>query len=269
MAREARTGRWLAAAFATAIVGFHAATIGGLVALHGVHRDATSIVTNAAPSTHLLTQMRGQVRRLEDLAASYALSPSPETERRIERERRELRANIEAYARQPAYPGEREVWPYVEEALRHFDAALAQSMEAARAGRAEEAGWLVTELVAGEADRLAEVLLGLVELNMQAAQRLAGRIDRARARHILTVLVLNLLATAPTSTCASRSATPDRACGRASRRACSSRGRARRRRRPAWGSGSRPSGGSSRATAAASEFARAPGAGACSGSSFR
>lgn len=133
----------LAGAFAAIAVVF---TI-GLVASHSfvarIRTAAAEITENSSPTISTLSTMRGVVRKLqvatiELLESCDALGCTTRPDRVLALED-ELRATWHRYRLLPAFPGEAELWPRVDADMERLAQGLAVTLEAARAGRRDEA----------------------------------------------------------------------------------------------------------------------------------
>ena len=119
----------------------------GLVASHTfvarIRVAAAEITENSSPTISTLSAMRGVIRRLQvatidHIEACDALGCTKRPDRVFALED-ELRATWHRYRLLPAFPGEAELWPRVDADMERVAQGMALTLEAARAGRREEA----------------------------------------------------------------------------------------------------------------------------------
>jgi signal transduction histidine kinase len=183
----------LAAAIISVVLGHEAVTYRRFV---DSFAGMNALLENALPSLEHLAQMRSEFRELREETASLQGSPPPDPmalSRRVERTLRAADAQLEAYKRQPAFPGERGKQDALEQAIARVRAecealvAAASDPAAAEALRAER---LAPAL--NDADRHAE---DLVELNARLGREAALGVVRKQesARRVSTVLLAAVL----------------------------------------------------------------------------
>ena len=209
----APSARALVIAFAAVAVSFVLATLVSERSDVKIRGDAALITGNAAPSIVHLEAFRSEARRLVVLADDEV---DRALERQGQRDAAELRARAgraarstrpplpapqagvlpadvmavldrewSAYRSLPTFPGELELAAAVVVVRQRFVDDLQRVLSVAHDGDAHQALDILEQQLKPEADDLDDAVVKVVERNAQAANHLAGRIDRLGRRSIL------------------------------------------------------------------------------------
>jgi signal transduction histidine kinase len=192
----------LAAAFAAIAVVYTA----GLAASHRfvalIRAAAAEITENTSPSIAALSEMRSDLRQLE-VAAGNQLRTCPGVAcgsgaDRLVPLQDHLRHTWHRYRLLPASPGEAAQWPRVEADLNRVWDALALTLEAARAGRGEEADARYHQQLAPAFDWLDQGIARIKDHEHRAGTAAAARIGSLAELTTITFAGVALLTVALT-----------------------------------------------------------------------
>jgi signal transduction histidine kinase len=196
--------RALVASFAAIAVVFGA----GLAATHAfvarIRAAAVEISGNSAPTIASLSSMRSTLRQLQVAAGEHletcGASGCAGSPARLDGLRDELHGAWQRYRLLPTFPGEADLWPRVDADLARLGEALAVALEAARAGRRDDALERLRDRVAPACDRLDAAIARIVESDRSSGLASAARIEalaglavRASAAVALLTVALTLL----------------------------------------------------------------------------
>ncbi len=183
--------RWLVGVIAAVVLAFLGATIASNRLEHGIAKRANELVANAMPSVHLLTNVLGDMDRIDFTSDQYALaSPQDRAPLReqILREARDMDALVGTYATLPAFPGEKPLSSAMVAQVHELDEQIARSL----AGRENaELSALHRKL-----DTTEQAVRGIVEFDANQGQRLGLEIARIHGETAGMVVVLDALSVA-------------------------------------------------------------------------
>lgn len=171
---------------ATAVVGilFLGSTLVSTRVAADIDTAAESITTDADPSIRSLSAARTELHEAAAVLDRALLDDAQRATVRddLQRADDELRAHLDAYLALPFYPGERDHWAQVEEAVQDAERQMQEGVHRLEAGDRAGAIALRTGPGAGAIRRADQALAGLIASDLHQATTLGQSITRARHR---------------------------------------------------------------------------------------
>ena len=157
----------LVGAFAAVAVSFLGANAVTQHAMRRIDAASDDIAFNSAPSIQHLAALRSAARQTQFLVAALFTGGAPGDRAAVEASLATVNAEADAYLRLPTFPGEKEYWRALDDAIFVFNGAVQRAL---------------AELprVAVAADRLSEATARAVEFNAANGRALALRIKAVR-----------------------------------------------------------------------------------------
>lgn len=184
-----RTSGWLIATLASTVLAFIAATTFGQFRAAIIHDRASHMATVIAPSIEYAARARADLQRAESLITVYlsrleAPSPNvspPEVDlAEIDRLRRMVRQNVDAYLALPIIPGEELYRDRIREESASIDEAIGRIADLVQAGDAVAVRRVLHADVIPRAESLGNALVGAIDVNGESVRSAAQGIDRSR-----------------------------------------------------------------------------------------
>jgi signal transduction histidine kinase len=157
-------------------------------------QDAVSIATNAAPAIERLTEARGELTRIQFMAAQAPELTAAEAKinnAAMKDAFQDLHEDLAAYLALPLYPHERGHWDAVARSIRKLERQTGKELGMIAAGRTAAARALVASDIGPAAAEADEALEELVDFNADQQNRLGLAIPRLRQRAVRISYVLD------------------------------------------------------------------------------
>ena len=142
---------------------------------------------NALPSIYYLTEARAELRHLE----TNLIRTGSEAEHASREAHRKLSQLLADYHQLPYFPGERELWPPIEQSQGKLNEALAQATVQDKEARAR-----ALAAIEVHADSLDQGLLRLIRFDAEQAQTMSGRVDQGLRRSRRLAVILDIISLA-------------------------------------------------------------------------
>lgn len=180
--RNARLRPWpVLAAFAAVAASFLAANAVTQHAMGRIDSASDDIAFNSAPSISQLAALRSAARQTQYLVGVFVATGDPETRAAVEASLATVNAEGNGYLMLPTFPGEKEHWRILGDAIAGLNGAVERALAATEAAGGT-AGEGELPRVAHAADRLSDAAARAIEFNATNGRELALRIKEVRHR---------------------------------------------------------------------------------------
>ncbi|HET7752688.1 MAG TPA: HAMP domain-containing sensor histidine kinase [Anaeromyxobacteraceae bacterium] len=191
VARSRLDLRFLAGAFLAVALTFVAASAVTQHAMRRIDAASDEIAFDSAPSIQRLAAVRTGVRHTEFLLGRALGSGESRDRVAVDPALAQLHAEANAYLTLPTFPGEKELWRELNNAITTFDGAVQRTLAHLDAGAATTARAGIGA-VATAADRVSEACARAIEFNAQNGRDLALSIKEVRRNATYVGYALNV-----------------------------------------------------------------------------